>query len=313
MALRPAASWLIPTLVMAQASALSAQRATVSPMAVARPPARIELPVVAFTPDSTYTLVLPSLYEPRAVYRQVAGEWSISDAAFARDSTTASRIVGQAVGLYVEGASVGAGRIRQVAPGFCGDPPDWCPTRATIEVIGALTRNTPPIMAISPPPTHAAEVVDPTEDEVATAARALLAVFRTSAGPRLRVTEEQMAPPTVFAVNDVDNSRRILVAHGSMGLGTAGSYSGLVVGIVSDTLLRAGTGRAIRLPAGQSEELRYVGSFDFNGDGRDELFLGWLSGQIWSFEVLSPDRLGRYSQHWRGPDRSIPAPARGRR
>lgn len=301
---------LLLGLVLSLPAQSLAQRITVAPMAVARPPARIELPLIVFAADSVYTLVLPSLYEPRTVYRQTAGEWTIADAGFNRDSTAATRLVGQAVGIYVNGTSVGGARLRQINPGFCGDPPAWCPTRATVEVIGALTRTTPPFVGISPPPLHAADVEEPTEDEVAVASRALLAVFRTAAGLRQRITEDEMAAPTVYAVNDIDNSRRILVAGGSLSLGASGSFSGLVVGIASDTLLRAATGRASRLAAGVSEELRYVGSFDFNADGRDELLLGWVSGENWTFEVLSPDRLGRYSQHWKGPDRTIPQPAR---
>jgi hypothetical protein len=279
-------------------------------MGVARPPARIELPVIAFAPDSAYSLVLPSLFEPRSIYRQVGGEWTILDAPFARDSTRAAQLVGQALAIYVNGLSVGAGRVRQVTPGLCDDPPAWCPSRASVEIIGALTRTTPPFVAVSPPPNHAAEVVEPTEDEVAAAARALLSVFRTAAGIRVRITDDQMASPTVHVVNDVDNSRRILVAATSLSLTAGGSFSGLVVGVAADTLMRSATGRATRLAAGRSEELRYVGSYDFNADGRDELLLGWVSGDSWTFEVLSPDRLGRYSQHWRGPDRSAPAPAR---
>lgn len=307
------APWLF-ALTAVSPELLAAQRATVGPLLPARAATRIALPeVLAVSADSQYTLLLPALYEPRALYRTVAGEWTIAEPVFRRDSLRAARsVVGKAVGLYIDGVAVGTGRVRQVQAGLCDDPPAWCPTRATVEVVGGLTRSTPPIVALSPPPTHSAETMEPTDDEVGAASRALLAVFRMAAGRRQPIREEQMSTPVVFAINDVDNARRVLVAGGSYDLGGAGALSGVVVGIAADTLLRAATGRARRLAPGINEELRSVSAFDLNGDGRDEVLCGWVSGGDWQFEILSPDRLGRFSQQWRGPDRS-PPPARPRR
>ncbi len=300
------ALWLTGLIALAP-SVASAQ--AVAPLANARPGVAPALPelVIAFTPDTAYTLVYPSLWERRSVFRQAQGQWSIVEAAFTRDSARAARDVnGKTAAMYIDGMSVGAGRVRQVVPGFCGDPPAWCPTRAVVEIVGALTRTEPPIVAVSPPPNHSAETVDPTDNEAAAAGQALLTVFRTAAGIRLHITEEQMGEPTVFAVNDVDNGRRLVVAAGSLDLGPRGSFSGLVVGISADTLLRAANGRAIRLPPGRTEELRSVNAIDMNGDTRDELLLAWKAGDDWQFEILGSDRLSHYAQLWRGPDRSAP-------
>lgn len=297
---------LLPGATLAQA---------VAPLANARPGVAPGLPelVIAFTPDTGYTLVYPSLWERRSVFRLVRGEWTIVEAAFTRDSARGARDVnGKTAAMYIDGVSVGAGRVRQVVPGFCGDPPAWCPTRAVVEIVGALMRTEPPIVAVSPPPNHSAETVDPTDDEASAATRALLAVFRTAAGIRLRITEEQMGTPTVFAINDVDNSRRLVVAAGSLDLGSGGSFSGLVVGISADTLLRAASGRAVRLTAGRTEELRSVSAIDMNGDTRDELLLAWKAADDWNFEILGANRLGRFAQLWRGPDRSPPGAAAAR-
>lgn len=295
----------------------AAQRTAVAPLAAPRPGALASLGelVIAFAPDTSYVLAIPSLWERRNIFRQAQGNWSVVEPAFARDSTRASRgVIGKAVGMYINGASVGAGRVRQVLPGLCGDPPAWCQTRAVVDVVGSLSRTEPPIVAVSPPPMHSLETVEPSEDEVAAATLALLAVFRRAAGIRLRITEDQMGTPTVFAVDDVDNNRRLIIAAASLDLGGGNSFSGLVVGIAADTILRAATGRATRLSASHSEELRSVNSFDLNGDTRDELLLAWRSGDYWQFDLLTPDRLGRYSQLWRGPDLSLPAaPTRGRR
>jgi len=310
---------LVSGLFAVSPAVAGAQRVAVAPLGAPPRGVTASFPglLIAFGPDTSYILVYPSLWERRSVFRQVQGEWTIVEAAFTRDSTRAAHdVLGKAVGMYINGVSVGAGRVRQVLPGFCGDPPAWCPTRAVVEVVGALMRTEPPIVAVSPPPNHSAETVDPTDDEVAAATRALLAVFRTAAGIRLRITEEQMGAPTVFAVNDVDNEHRIVVAAGSLDLGGGGSFSGLVVGLAADTMLRAAAGRAIRLGAGQTEELRSVSAFDVNGDTRDELLLAWKRGDDWQFELLGADRLSRFSQLWHGPDRSVPtaAPARpGRR
>lgn len=295
-------------------AAAAAQRA-VAPLGQAPTAARIAMPdLVAVRSDSTYELVVPSLFERKAIYRQAQGEWSLVESVFRRDSSRAARLVGRAVAFYVDGQSVGAGRVRAVTPGFCGDPPAWCPTRATIEVVGSLMHDTPPMVAVSPPPTHTAETVDPSEDEVAAASVALLGVLRSAAGPRQRVSEDQLATPTVFTINDLDNEHRIVVATGALDLGRTGALSGLVVGIAADTVLRSAVGRAIRRPPGSSEELRLVSAMDLNGDGRDELLLGWVNGADWTFEILSPDRLGRYTLHFRGPDRSAPpAPGAARR
>ncbi|MEK6611094.1 MAG: hypothetical protein AABZ35_09245 [Gemmatimonadota bacterium] len=308
---------LFGILVGVSEAAVAQRAAAVAPLVAARPGSLASMPdlVIAFTPDTNYMLVFPSLWERRSVFRQVQAEWTIVELAFTRDSTRAARVTGKAAGVYINGAPVGAGRIRQVLPGFCGDPPAWCPTRAVVEVVGSLSRTEPPIVAVSPPPTHSAETVDPTDDEFAAASQALLVVFRTAAGIRIRITAEQMGTPTVYAIDDIDNERRLIVAAGSLDLGGGGSFSGLVVGVAADTVLRAASGRAKRLTAGRSEELRSVNAFDLNGDLRDELLLAWKSGDDWQFELLAPDRLSRFSQLWRGPDLSLPAaaPARPRR
>lgn len=286
-----------------------AQRA--APLTPVPAASRIAMPdLIAVRPDSAYQVVVPSLYERRTIYRQVLGEWNLVESAFRRDSSRAARLVGTAAAFYIDGQSVGAGRVRAVQPGFCGDPPAWCATRATLEVVGALMRDTTPVVAVSPPPVHTAETVEPSEDEIAAASVALLGLLRTAAGPRQRVRDDQLGTPTVFTINDVDTERRIVVAATALDLGAAGSLSGLVVGIAADTLLRSAVGRAARRASGSPDELRLVSAMDFNGDGRDELLLGWLSGGDWTWEILSPDRLGRYKVHFRGPDRSMPTPRR---
>lgn len=301
------------TFAALQALPAAAQRA-VAPLSQVPPAARIALPdFVAVRPDSLYQLVVPSLFERRAIYRRVQAEWTLVESMYRRDSTRAARLVGSVAAMYIDGQSVGAGRLRGVQPGFCGDPPAWCPTRANLELVGSLLRDTPPIVAVSPPPVHTAETVEPSDDEVAAASLALSGLLRAAAGSGRRVSEDQLASPTVYAINDIDNERRVVVAAGVLDLGTAGSVSGFVVGIAADTMLRSTVGRATRRPPGSSEELRLVTAMDLNGDGRDELLLGWTSGGDWTFDILSPDRLGRYAQHFRGPDRSIPAAPGGRR
>jgi len=288
-------------------AAAAAQRA-VAPLSQVPVAARIAMPdLVAVRPDSTYQLVVPSLFERKAVYRQVAGEWTLVETIFRRDSTRAASLVGRAAEFYIDGQPVGSGHVRSIQPGFCGDPPAWCPTRATIDIVGSLMRDAPPMVVVSPPPVHTAETVEPSEDEVAAVSLALLGLLRTAAGPRQRVSEDQLGTPTVYTINDIDSERRIVVAAGALDLGATGSVSGLVVGIAADTLLRSTVGRATRRPPGSTEELRLVTAMDLNGDGRDELLLGWVSAGDWTFEVLSPDRLGRYKLHFRGPDRSMPA------
>lgn len=292
-----------------------AQRPAVAPLETARPAARIRLPeILAVETDSTFVLLQPSLFERRAVFRLEGSQWSAVESVFQRDSVRAAReVVGKAVALHVEGRPTGAGRVRAVRPDLCADPPEWCPPRVTIEVIGEAGQATPPVIAVSPPPAHASGATEATEDEVAAAARALLAVARTAAGPRGRVRDDQLGSPAVFVLYDSTANRRLLVTAAMVEQGDAGGYSALVVGTGGDTLVASAAGRATRLAPGAAEELRLVSALDLNGEGRDELLLGWLSGHEWQFEILAADRLGRWSVQWRGPDRTMPAPGGRRR
>ena len=285
-----------------------------SPIGAAPRAARIHLPeVLAVNADSAYQLLVPSLYERRQVFRLLGREWTTVETVIARDSLRgANEVAGKAVGLYVEGIPVGAGRVSEVQLNLCAEPPAWCPPRAVVGVIGALEREGGRVVAVSPPPALSAETVEPTEDEVGAVSRALLAVLRAAAGVRVRVREDQMAAPNVYAVEDRVGGRRLLVAAAQLDLGGAGAYSGLVLGVAVDTLLQSASGRATRLAARASQDLQLVSAQDLNGDGTLELLLGWLTGAEWRFEVLATDGLGRWSVHWSGPDRTPPAAA-GRR
>ena len=270
--------------------------------------------MLAVNADSAYQLLVPSLYERRQVFRLLGREWTTVESVIERDSLRGAREVdGKAVGLYVEGVPVGAGRVSEVQLNLCDEPPVWCPPRAVVGVIGALDRTGGRVVAVSPPPALSAETVEPTEDEVGAVSRALLAVLRAAAGIRVRVREDQMAAPIVYAIEDSVGDRRLLVAAAQLDLGAAGTYSGLVLGVAADTLLQAASGRATRLAARTSQDLQLVSAQDLNGDGTLELLLGWLTGGAeWRFEILAIDGLGRWSVHWSGPDRTPPAAA-GRR
>ncbi|HVP58456.1 MAG TPA: hypothetical protein VMU02_10185, partial [bacterium] len=87
----------------------------------------------------------------------------------------------------------------------------------------------------------------------------------------------------------------------------------LVVGAGGDTLVGKALGRATALKSGAIEQLQFVSGLDLNGDGRDELLLGWQSGDEWRFEILAADRSGRWTVQWRGPDRTMPASGGRRR
>jgi hypothetical protein len=301
-------------LLVAPAAGL-AQRSTVAPLVAARPAARMTLPeVLAVANDSTFVLLQPSLFERRAVFRHEGNRWEAVESVFQRDSLRAmSEVVGKVVALHSEGEPDGAGRVRAVRPDLCADPPAWCPPTVTIEVVGHAGRAASPVIAVSPPPGHASVAVEPTEDEASAAARALTLVARTAAGPRGRVRDDQLGTPAVFALLDSIGGRRLLVAAGMVEQGDAGAYSALVVGAGGDTLVANAVGRATRLPSGAAEELKFVSALDLNGDGRDELLLGWLSGREWQFEILAADRLGRWTVQWRGPDRTMPASGARRR
>ena len=280
-----------------------------SPIGAAPRLARIRLPdVLTVNADSAYQLLVPSLYERRHVFRLLGREWTTVETVIERDSMRAAReVAGKAVGLYVEGVLVGAGRVREVRLNLCAEPPSWCPPRVVVGVIGTLEREGGRVVAVSPPPGLAAETVEPTEDEVGAVSRTLWGVLRAAA--RVRVREEQMAQPTVYAIDDRTAGRRLVVAVAQLDLGGAGTYSGLVVGVASDTLLRTASGRATRLVTGASQDLQLVSALDLNGDGTLDLLLGWLAGGEWRFEILAADRLGRWSVHWSGPDRTPPAAA----
>lgn len=287
---------------------LRAQRA-VPPLLPAPRASRITLPeVVAVQADSTYLLLAPALFERRQIFRNTAGEWTLVEQIVARDSARGASVVqGKAVGLYLDGISVGAGRVVGVWPNLCGDPPQWCPPFVEIAVIGALDRENGRVVAVSPPPNVLAQVTEPTEDEVGAAARAVFGLFRTAVVTRARAREDQMGTPVVYAVDDHGRQRRTLVAASSLDQGAAGRYVGLVVGLASDTLVRMPVGRVERVATGPVPELQFVTALDLNSDDAVELLLGWLAGTEWRFEVLSADRLGRWRSHWSGPDRTLPA------
>jgi hypothetical protein len=278
--------------------------------AIAPGVARIRLPeVLAVNADSAYQLLVPSLYARREVFRLRGQEWTTVEPIIARDSLRGAReVVGKAVGLFVEGIPVGAGRVSEVQLYLCAEPPDWCPPRAVVGVIGALERVGGRVVAVSPPPVFSAETVEPTWSEVSSVSRALLAVLRAGAGVRVRL--DQMAALNVYAVDDRVAGRRLLVAAAQLDLGGAGAYSGLVLGVAADTLLQSASGRATRLTSRASQDLQLVSAQDLNGDGALELLLGWLTGGTeWRFEILAIDGLGRWSEQWSGPDRTLPAAA----
>jgi hypothetical protein len=127
------------------------------------------------------------------------------------------------------------------------------------------------------------------------------------------VGEDRLGAEAVFVLEDSTRHGRILIAAGIVDSGEARPISVLVVGVGGDTLVRNAVGRATTLKSGSTEELRFVSGLDFNGDGRDELLLGWLSGDEWRFEILAADRFGRWTVQWRGPDRTMPASAGRRR
>jgi hypothetical protein len=303
-------------LVVVTATPTPAQRVVrtvaVAPLASARQAQRIPLPdAIAVFTDSTYMLVVPSLFEPRTIYRFLDGDWTVSDRAIERDSARGARLAGLPLALYAEGQPAGTARLLEVRPNFCADPPAWCPTRAEVEVLGQLTEETPPIVAVGPPPLHASNTIEADEEEASAAMEWLLGAFRAALRPR-SLDFARVGEPVVFAVQDTSGDRLVVVAGSRYDLGAGGSLSALVVGVAAGAGFRNVVGRAQRLPPGATEELQFVSGFDLSGDGRDELLLGWLRGEEWWFEILSPDRLGRFAQHWRGPDRSLPAvrPAR---
>jgi hypothetical protein len=285
----------------------------VAPLASAPPARRIPLPdAIAVFTDSTYMLVVPSLFERRAIYRYVDGDWTVSDRAIERDSVRGARLAGLPLALYAEGQPAGTARLLEVRPNFCADPPAWCPTRAEVEVLGELTEETPPIVAVGPPPQHASHTVEAEEEEASAAMEWLLGAFRAALRPRA-VDVAHVGEPVVFAVQDTSGDRRVVVAGARYDLGAGGALSALVIGVAAGTVFRSVVGRTARLAPGATEELQFVSGFDLNGDDRDELLLGWLRGEEWWFEILSPDRLGRFTQHWRGPDRSLPVARPARR
>jgi hypothetical protein len=270
---------------------------------------RLTLPdVIAVQTDSAFRLLVPVLFERRQVFRNTAGVWSLVDAVLSRDSTrAASAVEGRAVALYADGVGVGTGRVTQVQPDFCGAPPAWCPPRATITLIGTLERESPHLVAVSPPPGLSADVVEPTEDEVGAATRVLFAVLRTAVLPRGRIREDQLGTPVAFAIDDRTRLRRLVVAAVPLEQSAASRYIGLVVGIAGDTLLRTPSGRAVRIAAGPLPDLQIVSALDLNGDGGIEMLLGWQVGSEWQFEILSEDAQGRWLVHWTGPDLTLPA------
>jgi hypothetical protein len=256
---------------------------------------RLTLPdVIAVQTDSAFRLLVPVLFERRQVFRNTAGVWSLVDAVLSRDSTrAASAVEGRAVALYADGVGVGTGRVTQVQPDFCGAPPAW--------------RESPHLVAVSPPPGLSADVVEPTEDEVGAATRVLFAVLRTAVLPRGRIREDQLGTPVAFAIDDRTRLRRLVVAAVPLEQSAASRYIGLVVGIAGDTLLRTPSGRAVRIAAGPLPDLQIVSALDLNGDGGIEMLLGWQVGSEWQFEILSEDAQGRWLVHWTGPDLTLPA------
>ena len=292
-----------------------AQRSTVAPLATARPSARITLSeILAVEVDSTFVLLRPSLFEPRSVLRLERGRWAAVERAFERDSLRALReVVGKVVALDGDGEPVGGGRVRAVRPDRCAEPPAWCPPTAVIEIVGEVEADVRPLLAVIPAPGHASEPVEATDDESAAAESVLLVVARAAAGPHGEVREDQLGTPATFVFEDSTGHRRVLITAGTVDSGGARPISVLVVGGGGDTLVRNAVGRATALKSGSTEELQFVRSLDLNRDGRDELLLGWRSGDEWHFEILAADRLGRWTVQWRGPDRTMPASGGRRR
>jgi hypothetical protein len=244
--------------------------------------------------------------------RRDGGRWAAVEPAIGRDSVRAAReVVGKAVALYAEGEPVGVGRVRVVRPDRCAAAPGWCPPVAAIEVIGQAGPVARPVVAVNPPPTHASPVVEATDDEGAAAASALFAVARTAAGPRVQVRDDQLGTPAIFVLDDSTGHRRILVAAGLLDQGKGRVISVLVVGTGGDTLVANAVGRGTASERGSADELRFVRGLDVNGDGRDELLLGWQGGSKWQFEILAADSTGRWAVQWAGPDRTLP-PTSGR-
>jgi hypothetical protein len=295
--------------LLAAPSGAWAQRSAVAPLVAAAPSARITLPeILAVAVDSTFVLLRPSLFEPRSVLRFEGGRWSAVERAFERDSLRAVReVIGKAVALHGEGQPIGAGRVRAVRPDRCGEPPAWCPPRALIEIVGEREAQVRHLVAVNPPPIHESELVEATDDEGAAATGALLIAVRAAAGPHGEVREDRLGATAVFVLEDSTRHARTLVAAGIVDSGGARPISVFVVGAGGDTLVGNAVGRATVLKSGTMEELRFVSGLDLNGDGRDELLLGWKSGNEWQFEILSQDRTGRWTVQWRGPDRTMPA------
>ena len=285
-----------------------AQRATIPLLPISRT-TRFTLPdVIAVRLDADYRLVAPALFERKQVFRNTAGVWSIEEAVVARDSVRAAAAVeGRAVAIYVDGIAVGTGRVREVRPDLCGVPPGWCLPRIGVAVNGTLERDGEHPIAVSPPPGMSADVVEPSEDEVGAASRALFATVRTALGPRVRVREDQLGGTAAFAVEDRARLRRLVVASAPLEQGPATRYVALVIGSTADTLLREAAGRAPRIVAGPLPELQLVSALDLNGDGGIELLLGWRTGAEWSFEVITENAQGRWQVVWSGPDMSLPA------
>ncbi|HVO35187.1 MAG TPA: hypothetical protein VMT21_06455 [Gemmatimonadales bacterium] len=292
-----------------------AQRSTVAPLVTAAPSARITLPeILAVAVDSTFVLLRPSLFEPRSVLHFAGGRWSAVERAFEHDSLRAVReVIGKAVALHGEGVPIGAGRVRAVRPDRCGEPPAWCPPRALIEIVGEREAQVRHLVAVNPPPTHESELVEATDDEGAAATGALLVAARAAAGLHAEVREDRLGATAVFVLEDSTRHERTLVAAGIVDSGGARPISVLVVGAGGDTLVGKALGRATALKSGAIEQLQFVSGLDLNGDGRDELLLGWQSGDEWRFEILAADRSGRWTVQWRGPDRTMPASGGRRR
>ncbi len=288
------------------------RRSAVTPLVAARPAARIALPeFLAVEVDSTFVLLLPQLFELRNTTRSERGRLVLDEISVQRDSSRAAReVVGKVVALHAETGPAGAGRVRAVRPNRCADPPGWCPPIAVIEAIGQEPPAARPLLAVNPPPSEGSAPAEITDDEAAAAASALILAARSALGSRAMVRDEQLGTPAIFVLGDSTDRPRVLVAAGLLDQGRARPISALVVGLGGDTLVRNASGRATVLAPGSTEELRYVWALDFDGDGRNELLLAWQGGSEWRFEILAADRAGRWTQQWRGPDRSPPSASR---